>query len=157
MAKRIAVLEATQHSEEVPRLFIKKSKAQAEVRRLEAVWIVKNVMIHRLASGRARVIDVRAYFWDGPIGVGNALPFSRSQNPMMAPAKLHYETPPAGSVGIRRHDLYRRQVEGRSLLLRSRIRVSSRKIAFEATLELGAIDELRKIAFQEARRLRALA
>lgn len=139
MAKRIAVLEATQHSDEVPRLFIKKSKAQAEVRRLEAFWIVKNVMIQRLANARTRVIDVRAYFWDGPIGVGNALPFSRSQNPMMAPAKLHYETPPAGAVGIRRHDLYRSRDGRRSILLRSRIRVSSRKIAFQASLELRAL------------------
>lgn len=134
MAKRIAVLEADQRSDDTPSIFIKRSKAQAEVRRLESYWIVKNVLIQRLPR-RFSVPAIIVGFYDGPLGVGNALPFSRMQNRMMAPAKLHYETPPAGAVGIRRHDLYRRG----KLLLRSRIRVSSRKIAFQASLELRAL------------------
>jgi len=71
---------------------------------------------------------LRKQLWDGLLGTGNALPFARRQNPEMAPQKLHYATPMANDVGIRRHGLYR----SADLLLRHRIRVSARKIDFTA-------------------------
>jgi hypothetical protein len=37
---------------------------------------------------------------DGGLGVGNAVPFSRVSNPIVAPSKLHYEIPRAGDRGI---------------------------------------------------------
>jgi hypothetical protein len=37
---------------------------------------------------------------DGELGVGNAIPFSRVSNPIIAPSKLHYEIPRAGDRGI---------------------------------------------------------
>lgn len=42
------------------------------------------------------VQELAAPITDGPLGVGNALPFSRVANPLLAPNKLHYETPHAG-------------------------------------------------------------
>lgn len=66
------------------------------------------------------VID-RIMFWDGPLGVGNLLPFARLHN---YGDKLHYEMPMAGDVGMRRHGLYRRDDEIRS----HTIPVSSRSL-----------------------------
>ncbi len=37
--------------------------------------------------------------WDGPLGVGNALPFSRQSDG----SRLHYEIPHAGDIGLWRH------------------------------------------------------
>jgi hypothetical protein len=54
-------------------------------------------------------------FIDGPVGVGNLAPFSRPQNPLMQPEKLHYPVPHANDLGQRRHS-------------RKRIRVSARNI-----------------------------
>lgn len=50
------------------------------------------------------------------------IPFSKPSNG----DRLHYQIPMAGDLGIRRHDLYRRF----NVLLRSRIKVSARKIDF---------------------------
>lgn len=50
-------------------------------------------------------------YWDGPLGVGNLLPFARLKN---YGDKLHYEMPHANDVGMRRHGLYRREDEIRS-------------------------------------------
>lgn len=47
-------------------------------------------------------------YWDGPLGVGNLLPFARLHN---YGDKLHYEMPMANDVGMRRHGLYRRDDE----------------------------------------------
>jgi hypothetical protein len=43
--------------------------------------------------------------WDGPLGIGNALPFFKVQNPLLQPTKLHYSTPMANDNGIRRWGL----------------------------------------------------
>lgn len=65
-----------------------------------------------------------ARFWDGPLGVGNVLPFAKAHN---YGDKLHYEIPMAGDVGLRRHNLYRRRCDDGKMLLHSRIlRVSAR-------------------------------
>jgi hypothetical protein len=60
-----------------------------------------------------------AQFWDGPLGVGNAIPFAKAHN---YGDKLHYEMPMAGDVGLRRHGLYRRGKK----LLSHKLRVSGR-------------------------------
>jgi hypothetical protein len=39
-------------------------------------------------------------FTDGELGIGNALPFFKVQNPLLQPTKLHYETPHSGDRGI---------------------------------------------------------
>jgi hypothetical protein len=41
--------------------------------------------------------DVLAVYWDGPFGIGNLLPFSRTQNKLMAPEHLHYQIPACGA------------------------------------------------------------
>lgn len=60
-----------------------------------------------------------ARFWDGPIGVGNALPFAKAHN---YGDRLHYEIPRANDIGMKRYGLYYR--EGK--LLGRTIKVSSR-------------------------------
>lgn len=35
--------------------------------------------------------------FDGPMGVGNLLPFAKRQNKLRAPAKLHYSIPACGA------------------------------------------------------------
>lgn len=44
--------------------------------------------------------QVAAKLWDGPLGTGMALPFSK---PRSSGDRLHYEIPMAGDVGIYRH------------------------------------------------------
>ena len=101
MAKRIGVLEPEQGADETPRGYIKKSWAQQWVRRAEAVWIVHNSIIQRLAGKvREAIREVKAsYHYDGPLGSGNALPFSRQSDGSL----LHYEIPHAGDIGLWRH------------------------------------------------------
>ncbi len=53
-------------------------------------------------------------FWDGPFGIGNLLPFSKQQNPLMAPEHLHYSIPACGAHG--RHTSVRATNEARPLL-----------------------------------------
>ena len=36
-------------------------------------------------------------FWDGPFGIGNILPFAKTQNQLMSPERLHYEIPACGA------------------------------------------------------------
>jgi len=53
--------------------------------------------------------------WDGPLGVGNLLPFSKASNPLVAPDKLHYATPMAGDrTAFARHRRHRIHVSSRS-------------------------------------------
>lgn len=118
MAKRIAVLEPHQAVGDDVRFFEKKSIVEGWIRRLEAIWIVKGRLVMKVEvkariAGAARA-ERGVGFYDGPIGIGNVLPFSRSSNPLFAPDKLHYEIPRAGDRGlVARHR-------------RRRIRVSSR-------------------------------
>jgi hypothetical protein len=61
-----------------------------------------------------------ARYWDGPIGVGNALPFAKAHN---YGDKLHYEMPMAGDgTPLKRHNLYRRddQLKSRTIHVSSR-------------------------------------
>lgn len=62
------------------------------------------------------VVQIAKQLWDGPLGVGNLLPFSKATNPMLAPQKLHYATPMAGDrTCFARHRRHLIQVSGRSL------------------------------------------
>jgi hypothetical protein len=53
--------------------------------------------------------------WDGPLGIGNLLPFAPSHN---YGEKLHYDV---GPKGLRRHNLYRRKDSAGILQLRTHI------------------------------------
>lgn len=122
MAKRIGVLEADQAQSEKPRFFEKKSIVQHWVRRAEARWIVKGRIVQKLKT-RARAIteEIRGFF-DGPLGVGNLLPFSRSRNPLLPPGSLHYEVPHAGDRGLfARHRRKRIRVSGRNLFAQQKL------------------------------------
>jgi hypothetical protein len=69
---------------------------------------------------------LRAILFDGPVGVGNLLPFSK---PHCYGDKLHYQTPMAGDVGMRRYGLYsRRDEKGVPQLLSHQVHVSSRSL-----------------------------
>jgi hypothetical protein len=48
------------------------------------------------AAGVAVVITRQGY-WDGWLGSGNILPFSRILNPLRQPSHLHYEIPASGA------------------------------------------------------------
>lgn len=96
MAKRIGVLEANQAATESPRLFEKKSKVKAWIRRLEAVWIVEGHLAQKLVIKARKLADQARGFWDGPLGFGNALPFSKPTDPKH---HAHYEIPMAGDRG----------------------------------------------------------
>jgi hypothetical protein len=53
---------------------------------------------------------------DGSLGIGNLIPFGRSQNPLLAPQKLHYEIPHAGErTCFARHRRRAIHVSSRSL------------------------------------------
>ena len=119
-------------------------RTRAEVREFKAQKLGKFIENGRLFLFFKIMAQKAKQLWDGPFGVGNLLPFYKSQNPLMAPQKLHYEIPKANDLGIRRHGLYRQGstvwLEGdarkKSLLLRHRIRVSARKIDFTAAAYL---------------------
>jgi hypothetical protein len=127
MAKRIGVLEADQASTDSPRRFEKRSVAITMVRRMEAVWIEKNRVIQKLVmKARTSIENMTRYLFDGPLGVGNLLPFSK---PRSDGSKLHYAVPMAGDVGMRRHGLYQRRDEDEILRIFGRkINVSSRNL-----------------------------
>ena len=62
---------------------------------------------------RSLVQELAPPVTDGALGVGNALPFSKASNPIIAPHKLHYEIPHAGDIGYMRHYRPVIQVSGR--------------------------------------------
>jgi len=80
---------------------------------------------------------------DGPLGIGNALPFSRRTDGSL----FHYEIPQAGDAGpLRRHGLRRKNLVAaghNSILIRRTIRVSARKIDFTAAAYLTPTRVLR--------------
>jgi hypothetical protein len=115
LAKRIGVLEPDQGLEDSPRSHVKRSIAQGMVRHLEAAWVVKNAIIQRLViRARTAAKEIRAWI-NGPLGIGNLIPFARVQNKDIAPARYHYEIPHAGDRGIfRRHFRKKIRVSARS-------------------------------------------
>ena len=66
-----------------------------------------------------RVKEDLVGFWDGPLGIGNLLPFARLHN---YGEKLHYEVPMAGDRGcFARHRPRHLRVSSRSLFSRQPI------------------------------------
>jgi hypothetical protein len=74
----------------------------------------------KLVRDLARVkAEVAIMFWDGPLGIGQLIPFSRASNPLVAPDKLHYEMPHAGDRGtFARHRRHLIVVSARNLFAR---------------------------------------
>jgi len=89
-------------------------KTRAEVRELKKWKIGKFVESGKIFLFFKRLVkEAMTGFWDGPLGVGNLLPFARTHT---QGEKLHYETPPAG------YHYWQRRFERKST------RVSSRKL-----------------------------
>lgn len=66
---------------------------RVEARLLKAAGAGKfenNGQIFRLSKA---ITEKAKEFWDGPMGIGNLLPWSKVQNPNMAPEHLHYQLP----------------------------------------------------------------
>lgn len=122
MAKRIGLLQAGDYRTADPANcteFLTKSIARALVRKGLAVKIAPRVIQMREVAGVQLTRPIAHGVWDGPIGVGNLLPFAKSNN---RGDRLHYEIPHAGDVGLRRHGLYSRK----NRLHRHSIKVSTR-------------------------------
>jgi hypothetical protein len=100
MAKRIGVLERDERLDRRPRRFVDQETSQLMIRRKLARAITASLiqLSISVAPGQERM-TLRG-FTDGELGIGNALPFFKVQNPLLQPTKLHYETPHAGDKGI---------------------------------------------------------
>jgi hypothetical protein len=90
----------------------------AELRPRSEVREFKNQKLGKFIENGTHFLFFRAMtkrvvrLWDGPIGVGNALPFARLHN---YGDRLHYEMPHAGDRGVfARHRLKRIRVSARS-------------------------------------------
>lgn len=87
---------------------------RADVRRYKALKLGKFVSSGKVflffahVAGVAFRIAEKISFWDGPVGVGNILPFAKPHN---YGDKLHYDMPMAGDKGMRRHGLFSRANE----------------------------------------------
>jgi len=96
MAKKIWVLEPDQLESETPRRSVPKVVARYLLRKAFAIPIPLRKDLIRMVRIRARpaLEDTLPCYIDGPIGVGNLIPFSKPpQNPLQEPDKLHYEIP----------------------------------------------------------------
>jgi hypothetical protein len=111
MAKRIGVLEADEPLSAEPRKHVSKNVAKYLVRKLLAVPAGPRI-IKMVSVAAAKLRDTISGFWDGPLGVGNAIPFA----PLNSDGeKLHYEMPHAGDRGIfARHRRKLIRVSGRT-------------------------------------------
>lgn len=114
MAKRIGVLAAEQAATDSPQFFEKKSIVRSWIRSMEAVWIVPGQLAQKLrVRARRGMAMIGRGLVDGPIGIGNVLPFARLHN---YGDKLHYEMPMAGDRGcFARHRPRNIRVSSRSL------------------------------------------
>ena len=110
MAKRcIGVLGADEPENAVPHVYISKNHANTLLRRLEAVPL-RSKLIKLVQVAARQAMELARALWDGPLGVGNALPFSRQSDG----SRLHYEIPHAGDKGLWRHNRKQIRVSGRS-------------------------------------------
>lgn len=124
MAKRIGVLEADQSLDASPRSHVSKNAAAYLVRKVLAAWVPGRRVIQKLSQKSPEIAEQiyrEVVRWiDGPLGVGNVLPFSRQSDG----GRLHYEMPHAGDIGLWRH-------------LRKRISVSARPDSQTAASFIG--------------------
>ena len=92
MAKRIGVLEVDDHLSAEPRKHVSKNVANYLCRKLLAVRVAP-MLIRMLRAQAARLFsELTIGFWDGPLGVGNVLPFAKQSDGK----PLHYEIPALG-------------------------------------------------------------
>lgn len=100
---------------------------RARVRELKTIKVGKFVESGKIFLFFQRLEAEKAIgFWDGPLGIGNLLPFARTHS---LGEKLHYEMPHAGDRGMRRHNLYsRRDDNGIPQLESKTLHVSSRSL-----------------------------
>lgn len=122
MAKRcVGVLGADQPENATPHVFVSKNHASTLIRRLEAVPLrEKLIKLVKVVSHQA--MKFARALWDGPLGVGNALPFSRQTDGSL----LHYEMPHAGDRGLWKS--YRKKIQ-----VSARSRFSHQSLAVPAT------------------------
>jgi hypothetical protein len=96
MAKRcIGVLGADESESATPHVYVSKNHANTLLRRLEAVPL-RSKLIKLVKVVAQEAMRLARALWDGPLGIGNALPFSRQSDG----SRLHYEMPHAGDVGL---------------------------------------------------------
>jgi hypothetical protein len=91
MAKKIGVLEVDQPLSAEPRVFVSKCVAKYLVRRSMAVRIGP-MLIKKLRQAVLKIEQIKERmmgFSDGPLGVGNALPFAKQSDGK----PLHYAIP----------------------------------------------------------------
>jgi hypothetical protein len=114
MAKRIGVLAADEPLTSDPATctnFVSKNVARYLVRKLLARKVGPRV-IQMLEVAAAEIRQVIVGFWDGPLGIGNVLPFSRPTDPLH---HSHYEIPMAGDrTCFARHRRKKIRVSARS-------------------------------------------
>jgi len=70
---------------------------RAEARDLKKLLLGKFENHGRTFRLHQVVAETVQAFIDGPFGIGNLLPFSKSQNKLMAPEHLHYSVPACGA------------------------------------------------------------
>lgn len=94
---------------------------RAEVRQFKEAKLGKFVSSGKFFMFFQMVAERLKQIWDGPIGIGNLLPFSKSKS---TGDRLHYDM---GPKGLARHGLYHRRDEDGAIQVHSHmIRVSSR-------------------------------
>jgi hypothetical protein len=96
---------------------------RSEVRELKKQKIGKFIENGRLFLFFKALVKKAQRFFDGPLGVGNAMPFSRRTDPGQ---HFHYEIPRANDRGIRRWGFRSAASERNEKLLTRTLRVSAR-------------------------------
>jgi len=86
VSKPVGVLGVNQDHAERPYRHLRRAEADSLVRFKKARWI-SPILIQEIQRG----------FWDGWLGTGNAIPFSRVRNKLLKPEPLHYAIPAAGA------------------------------------------------------------
>ncbi len=115
MAFKIGVLESDQRETDRPARKVTRTVAAYLVRKKLARRISK-FLIQMVKQLAVRTHEIISCFIDGPLGVGNVLPFAKPQN---YGDRLHYEIPMAGDRGaFARHRPRNIQVSSRNLFAR---------------------------------------
>jgi hypothetical protein len=127
MSFKVGVLDPDQRVSDLPCRKVKRKLADRLVSKGVARRISKSLI--QIIGEQVAIHQLICAYDDGPLGRGNLIPFSKSQNPYLAPQKLHYEIPRAGDLGMRRHGLFARtNDEGKRELHSHTIQVSGRNL-----------------------------
>jgi hypothetical protein len=122
--KKIGVLKPEQGCSDSPSFYEKKSVVHRWIKRAEAVWIIPGCVVQLIEAIAKTIEEVRREttgFFDGPIGVGNLIPFVK---PHSSGDRLHYEIPHAGDRSIfARHRRRLIRVSSRNLFSKQLIAV----------------------------------